>query len=89
MTEFNQQVSAIAREVMENGEPVQVTTRGRAVLRLVPEPPESGDVLDRLTHAGLASAPTQVPMRIRHGKPVTLSAELDDLLSEVNRDANL
>ncbi len=38
MTEFNQRVSAITREVTETGEPVQITNRGTVVLHIAPGP---------------------------------------------------
>ena len=38
MTEFNQRVSAVSRLVIESGETMKVTNRGRVVLRLVPDP---------------------------------------------------
>lgn len=38
MTEFNQRVSAVTREVMKLREPVRITNRARVVLRDIPQP---------------------------------------------------
>lgn len=89
MTEFNQQVSAVARRVVEEGETVRVTNRGRVVLRIVPEPQARGDVLESLISAGLASKPEREHRPIGPREPVALSRDLDELLAEVNADVDL
>ncbi len=88
MTEFNQRVSAIARRVIEQGETIRVTNRGRVVLRIVPEPPYE-DSLAGLVDSGQAVAPSG-PHRKRAGRaPVRLSRDLDALLDETRADAEL
>ena len=87
MTQFNQQVSSITRRVVEQGETVRVTNRGRVVLRLVPEPAQSGDSLAVLISAGLGAAPTKKHARIGQRAPVPLSRDLDEILRDVNADA--
>lgn len=89
MTEFNQRVSAVTREVVESGEPVRVTNRGRAVLRLVPEPTAPADPLETLIAAGQASAPRRTPRPLSGRKPVELSRDLDELIAEVSGDADI
>lgn len=89
MTEFNQQVSAVARRVVEHGETVRVTNRGRVVLRLVPEPQPTGDVLEALVSSGLASPPETDHRAIGRRKPVKLSRDIDELINEVNADVDL
>lgn len=85
MTELNQRISAITREIAETGEPVRVTNRGRVVLRLIPEPAGDGSPIESIIAAGLASAPS----RERHEGPrprVELSAPIDEVLSELDRE---
>lgn len=89
MTELNQQVSAVTREVVETGEPVRVTNRGRVVLRLVPEPHGEQGPLGALVSSGLATPPRREHRRGTHRVPVSLSRPIDDLLDEVNRDAEI
>lgn len=89
MTDFNRQVSAITRRVVEGGETIRVTNRGKVVLRLVPEAPHSENSLDMLTAANLASAPTKPLLRVSTDKKVELSADLDDLLDELNADIEI
>ncbi|WP_336662659.1 type II toxin-antitoxin system Phd/YefM family antitoxin [Leucobacter sp. USHLN154] len=89
MTEFNQRVSSVARNAIERGETVRVTNRGRVVLRLVPEPVSSGDPIDELVAAGLASAPRRGHRPIGHRSPVRLSRDLDELIAEVSDDSAL
>jgi antitoxin (DNA-binding transcriptional repressor) of toxin-antitoxin stability system len=89
MTELNQRVSAVTRQVIESGEAVQVTNRGRVVLRLVPEPPASDDPVDALVALGQAAAPTRPHRRLAGRRPVQLSAELDDLLDEARADVDI
>ncbi len=86
MTELNQKVSAVTRRVVELGETVQVTNRGRVVLRLVPEPQSTGSNLDTLIAAGVATPPTARHRPIGDRAPVPLSGDLDDILREVNAD---
>jgi prevent-host-death family protein len=57
LTELNQHTSAITREVIERGEPIAVTMRGRPVLRLVPEAAATDDPVAALVAAGKASPP--------------------------------
>ncbi|MBK7820497.1 MAG: hypothetical protein IPJ61_05340 [Tessaracoccus sp.] len=87
MTEFNRRVSAVTRKVIESGEPLQVTNRGRVVLRLVPESQTSEDPLEALVAAGLATAAVAPRRRLRRREPVPLSLGVDELLDEVNADA--
>ena len=89
MTEFNQHVSAITRRVVEQGETIQVTNRGRVVLRLVPEPAATDDALQSAIAGGLADAPTRQHRTIGTRRPVPLSRNLDDVLAEVNADVEL
>ena len=86
MTEFNQRSSAVAREVVESGQPVRVTNRGRAVLRLVPEIDASRDRLEAMVAAGLATPPTGDGSWRPPGKPIALSRPLREILEEVRRD---
>ncbi|MCB0887214.1 MAG: hypothetical protein KDB41_10620 [Propionibacteriaceae bacterium] len=89
MTEFNQRVSAVSRLVIESGETMKVTNRGRVVLRLVPEPPASDNPLDALVSVGQATAPTR-PHSPRAGRPpVRLSDDIDALLDDVRADADV
>ncbi|MFT4050918.1 MAG: type II toxin-antitoxin system prevent-host-death family antitoxin [Microbacterium sp.] len=89
MTELNQRVSAVTREVIEKGEPVRVTNRGRVVLRLVPEPARDGSPLDALIAAGVASPPTRPARRRGAQPPVPLSRGLDEILREVSGDIEI
>ena len=89
MTEFNQQVSAVTRRVIESGETIKVTNRGRVVLRLVPEPSVSDDPLEALVAIGMATAPTMPHRRLSGRRPVRLSADLGQLLEETRADAAL
>lgn len=87
-TEFNQRISAVAREVQETGEPVRVTDRGRPTLRLIPEP-SNEDPLENLFEAGLA-APAKRPMRpIGDRAPIRLSRDLDEIIEEVRADPEI
>jgi len=87
MTEFNQRVSLVAREVIESGEAIRVTNRGRAVLRLVPEPQGDRGALDTLISSGLATPAGRSHQMIGRREPIALSRSLDDVLTEVNADA--
>ncbi|MGB4779175.1 type II toxin-antitoxin system Phd/YefM family antitoxin [Microbacterium sp.] len=88
MTELNQRVSAVTREVIESGETVRVTNRGRVVLRLVPEPGPTGSPLEALIASGAAVPPTR-PHRRRGGQPaVPLSDDLDAIIAEVSGDGD-
>lgn len=88
MTELNQRVSAITRRVVEQGETIRVTNRGRVVLRLIPEP--SGEhSLDALIASGEATPPTGRHRRRSGRTPVRLSADLDELLEESRSDRGL
>ena len=89
MTEFNQRVSSVTREVIERGETIRVTNRGRAVLRLVPEPVRSGDPLEELISAGVASAPRRRHRAIGRRSPVQLSRDLDELIAETRDDSSI
>jgi prevent-host-death family protein len=80
MTEFNQRVSAVTREVVDTGQEVVVTGRGRPVLRLVPELPATSDPLDALIAAGRATPPTGAPYPVPHPEPMKLSKNIDDVL---------
>ncbi|MDN6659778.1 MAG: type II toxin-antitoxin system Phd/YefM family antitoxin [Acidipropionibacterium jensenii] len=87
MTELNQHISSITRDVIERGEPVVVTKRGRPVLRLVPEVPAAADPLAALIATGKASPPTSMSSKTVRRAPVTLSRPLDELLDEERADA--
>lgn len=87
MTELNQHISSITRDVIERGEPVVVTKRGRPVLRLVPEVPAADDPLAALVATGKASPPTSMSSKTVRRAPVTLSRPLDELLDEERADA--
>lgn len=89
MTELNQHISSITREVIERGEPVIVTKRGRPVLRLVPEVPASDDPLAALVAAGKASPPSSKSTQTVKRAPIALSRPLDELLAEERADAEL
>lgn len=89
MTEFNQQVSAVARRVVEQGETVRVTNRGRVVLRLVPEPESSGEALEALVASGLATGPTSAHQPRVGRERVEISKDLDELLEETRSDASI
>lgn len=88
MTELNQRISAVTRDVIENGESFQVTNRGRPVLRLVPEVQNSDNPIESLLNAGLATPPKRRhrPLTARR---VSLSRTIDELLDEVNSDTDL
>ena len=86
MSEFNQRVSAVAREVIEQGETIQVTNRGRAVLRVVPERESAEGTAERLIAEGLASGPTRKLRPMAHRQPVPLSRGIDELLAETSGD---
>ncbi|MFT4298281.1 MAG: type II toxin-antitoxin system Phd/YefM family antitoxin [Aeromicrobium sp.] len=86
LTQLNQRTSAITREIVESGEPVQVTNRGKVVLRMIPEVPPAQDRLAELIALGLARpavAPGQWQPR---RKPATLSRPIDEILDEVRAD---
>jgi prevent-host-death family protein len=87
MTELNQHISAITREVIERGEPVTVTKRGRPVLRLVPEVAATDDPLAALVAAGKASPPMSMSVETVRRAPVALSRPLDEALAEERADA--
>lgn len=89
MTQLNQQISAVTREVVETGEPVEVTNRGQVVLRLMPAVPASEGPLTGLVSKGLATPPRRRHDPGRSRGRVELSRDLDDLLDEVNADADL
>lgn len=89
MTEFNQRVSAVAREAIEQGEAVRITKRGRVVLRLVPEPDSSDSPIEALFAAGLATPPRREHLRIEHRAPVALSRSIDELIEETSSDVDL
>lgn len=88
MTELNQRISAVTRDVIENGESFQVTNRGRAVLRLVPEVQNSDNPIESLLNAGLATPPKRGHRRLTAHR-VPLSRSIDELLDEVNSDTDL
>lgn len=95
MTELNQRVSATTREVVERGEPVVVTNRGRPVLRLVPENVAPSDPLAALVAEGKARPPRIDPSSTSSGsltfhRPrVALSRSLDDILAEERSDEKI
>jgi prevent-host-death family protein len=86
MTELNQRVSEVTRQVTQSGESVRVTNRGRAVLRIVPEPAVSEDPLASLISQGLASPPSRPRSRYGGRSPVKLSRDLDELIAEARAD---
>lgn len=89
MTKLNQEVSSIARKVVESQVPVQVTKHGKPVLRLVPVTPDMNDPVESLVALGLATPPMRTPQSWRNRKKVPLSRPLDDLLDESRSDATL
>jgi prevent-host-death family protein len=89
MTEFNQRVSAVTREVIETGEAIVVTNRGRPVLRLVPEGVGARSRLEELIEAGLATPPRRRPTRWAGRQKVELSRPIDELLQEVRADTDV
>ncbi len=91
MTELNQRVSTITREVIETGEPVQVTKHGDVVLRIVPELRDAMDPLERLIAAGKAMPPRSRGEGVKWSDlpPVVLSRPLDELVEEERRDADI
>lgn len=89
MTQLNQQVSAVTREVVETGEPVEVTNRGQVVLRLMPAATASDGPLAALVRDGRATPPRHRHEPGRRRGRVELSRDLDDLLGETNADADL
>ncbi|MFT4217469.1 MAG: type II toxin-antitoxin system Phd/YefM family antitoxin [Micropruina sp.] len=86
MTELNQRVSAVTREVVETGEAICVTNRGKVVLRLVPEPVGSSDPLAALVSAGRATPPRAGGSRLTRREPIPLSRPLDELLADERDD---
>ncbi|MFT4202059.1 type II toxin-antitoxin system Phd/YefM family antitoxin [Gordonia sp. (in: high G+C Gram-positive bacteria)] len=86
MTEFNQRVSAVTREVIERGEAVRVTNRGRVVLRVVPEPVGAASGVEALIEAGLANRPKRPHARWAGRPSVVLSRSVEELLDEVRGD---
>lgn len=88
MTELNQRVSSVTRRVVEDGESIQVTNRGSVVMWLVPATQASQDPVGSLVAAGLAVAPQRVHRPVRRRPPVALSGDLDEILAEINRDAD-
>lgn len=86
MTEFNQRSSAVAREVIESGQPVQVTNRGRVVMRLVPEVDTSTDPLAALVAEGFVEPPKSAEPWVPTGKPIYLSRSIEEVLEEVRSD---
>lgn len=89
MTELNQRISAVSREVTEGGETIQVTNRGKPVLRLVPEPGESDDSLRDLITAGLADLPRGRHDGARPRHSVELSHDIDELIDWARSDREL
>ena len=93
MTELNQRISAVTREVIESGEPVQVTNRGKAVLRLVPEPMAptqpvtARERLQQLIDAGMAARPASREARsVRRLQPLRFSRSVEELLEDERAD---
>lgn len=89
MTELNQRISAITREVIDSGEPISVTNRGKVVMRLVPEPIGSGDPLAALVAAGRATPPRSPGTPPAWRGPVPLSRPIDELLAYERNDERL
>lgn len=87
LTELNQHTSAIVREVIERGESVTVTMRGRPVLHLVPAAAATDDPVAALVAAGKASPPRVKSTDTVRRAPVTLSRALDEIHSEERADA--
>lgn len=85
MTELNQRISAITREIAETGEPVRVTNRGRVVLRLVPETGESLSPIESVISAGLATPPARA-RRDPDGETIELSTDIETALEDLDRD---
>ena len=89
MTEFNQKVSAITREVVERGEAISVTNRGRVVLRLVPELTGASDPVASLIAAGRATPPRSEQLQPLPEVPIPTSRPLEDLLADERDDERL
>lgn len=89
MTEFNQRVSAITREVVERGEPISVTNRGKVVLRLVPEPTSVGDPLASLIAAGRAAPPRSDQFQPLPEVPISTTRPLGELLADERDDGRV
>jgi prevent-host-death family protein len=89
MSELNQRISAVTREVIETGQPVRVTNRGRAVLRLVPEPTTSDNPLQALVDAGLATAPRRQPRVIEKRRQRRLSRRVDEIIDDIRSDRDI
>ena len=85
MTELNQRISAITREIAETGEPVRVTNRGRVVLRLVPVTGDALSPIESVIAAGLATPPTRA-RRGLGGAPIELSTDIETALEGLDRD---
>ncbi|MGH6654141.1 MAG: type II toxin-antitoxin system Phd/YefM family antitoxin [Actinocrinis sp.] len=64
VSELNQQTARVLERV-KNGEPITITEYGRAIARLVPNSPSTGDpILDALIAQGqviAAANPAQIP----------------------------
>lgn len=84
MTELNQRISAITREIAETGEPVRVTNRGRVVLRLVPETGDALSPIESMIAAGLATSPSRARQDLG-GAPIPLSTDIETALEDLDR----
>lgn len=89
LTELNQNVSKVTRELVESGEAVQVTNRGTVILRMVPESTRPRPRLEELYELGMATPPRRTPTPMSGRPPVTLSRPIDEILDDVNADADI
>jgi antitoxin (DNA-binding transcriptional repressor) of toxin-antitoxin stability system len=89
LTELNHNVSRVTREVVESGEPVQVTNRGTAILRLVPESTRPKSRLEELYELGMATPPRKPVVAMSGRPPVVLSRPVEQILDDVNGDADV
>lgn len=89
LTELNQNVSRVTRELVESGEPVQVTNRGIVILRMIPESSRSKSRLEELYELGMASPPRTAAVPMSHRPPMTLSRPIDEILAEVTADTDV
>lgn len=89
LTELNQNVSRVTRELVESGEPVQVTNRGTVILRMVPESNRPKSRLDELYELGMATPPRKPAVSMSARAPVTLTRPIDDIVADINADVDV
>jgi len=81
--QLRQNASAVIRLVIE-GEPVEVTQRGRPVARIVPLNSES--VLDQMVDEGLATRPVRDILSLQPALPVRGQPLLSQVLQEMRAE---